>query len=66
MSQSYIYNTNNISKKNNFSNSMNSKLIDTYDKSRQSSQGWCSSLSGGMNRKCKPNLRKINGIMNAI
>ena len=33
MSQSYIYNTNNISKKNNFSNSMNSKLIDTYDKS---------------------------------
>jgi len=33
MSQSYIYNTNNISKKNNFSNSINSKLIDTYDKS---------------------------------
>lgn len=33
MYQSYIYNTNNISKKNNFSNSMNSKLIDTYDKS---------------------------------
>ena len=33
MSQSYIYNTNNISKKNNFSNSMNSKLIYTYDKS---------------------------------
>ena len=32
MSQSYIYNTNNISKKNNFSNSMNSKLIDTYNR----------------------------------
>ena len=40
--------------------------IDTYNQSRKSAHGWCSSLSGSLNRKCRPNERKIDGILRAL
>jgi len=40
--------------------------IETYNKSRRSSSGWCSSLQGSLNRNCRPNLKKVDGIMKTM
>lgn len=37
--------------------------IETYNKSRRSSTGWCSSLQGSLNRNCRPNYKKAEAII---
>lgn len=40
--------------------------IITYNDSRKSPTGWCSSLSMSMKHMCKPNFKKANAIMDKI
>lgn len=40
--------------------------IETYNLSRRSTSGWCSSLAMAMNHQCKPNDKKSKAILYAI